>query len=217
MREPIAVNYVPDGRNWTVTVSVFGREEKRRATAPGLIAARDRADQIIEQIEPADRGKKIVVHLLDGDAYAFTCNYLHARLGLSFPAEERNSPGQIAPARSEAASTPSSRPATFPPTQTAGAGAKPPSKPLTKPPAKTPATKSAAASVTPTIGQRKPGIKVPNSGTVAVPAPRTEAAPVAAKSTAPVSAVALAKAAGHPVKPRDKDDERPERPSGVVN
>lgn len=80
MQVPITVNYSPDGEDWTVTVA--GRGQTRTATAAGLIAARDQADQLVEQVAPND-DKKTVVHLLDGDAYAFTTSYLHARLGLT--------------------------------------------------------------------------------------------------------------------------------------
>lgn len=82
MRAPITVNYTPDGDDWTVTVAVAGDAAVRSAKAVGLIAARDRADQMVAQIEPDDDQRR-VVHLLDGDAYAFTTSYLHARLGLA--------------------------------------------------------------------------------------------------------------------------------------
>jgi hypothetical protein len=82
MRAPITVNYTPDGEDWTVTVAVAGKETARSAKAVGLIAARDRADQLVAQIDPDEDGRR-VVHLLDGDAYAFTNSYLQARLGLA--------------------------------------------------------------------------------------------------------------------------------------
>src|ERR1700759_4496167 len=82
MRAPITVNYTPDGEDWTVTVAVAGAETARSAKAVGLIAARDRADQLVAQIDPDEDGRR-VVHLLDGDAYAFTNSYLQARLGLA--------------------------------------------------------------------------------------------------------------------------------------
>ncbi len=86
MHAPITVNYTPDGDDWTVTVAVAGEATSRSAKAVGLIAARDRADQLVAQIEPNDDLRR-VVHLLDGDAYAFTTSYLHARLGLAQPAQ----------------------------------------------------------------------------------------------------------------------------------
>lgn len=82
MPPPITVNYTPDGEDWTVTVAVAGEETVRRAKAVGLIAARDQADQMVAQIAP-DEDTRRVVHLLDGDAYAFTHSYLKARLGLT--------------------------------------------------------------------------------------------------------------------------------------
>lgn len=81
MRAPITVNYTPDGDDWTVTVVVAGEPTVRRAKAVGLIAARDQADQMVAQIAPNEDTRR-VVHLLDGDAYAFTDSYLKARLGL---------------------------------------------------------------------------------------------------------------------------------------
>ena len=81
MGAPITVNYTPDGDDWTVTVAVAGEPTTRSATAVGLIAARDRADQLVAQLTPDDDRRR-VVHLLDGDAYAFTNSYLQARLGL---------------------------------------------------------------------------------------------------------------------------------------
>lgn len=82
MRAPITVNYTPDGDDWTVTVAVAGEKPARSAKAVGLIAARDQADQLVAQIAP-DEDRRRVVHLLDGDAYAFTDSYLKARLGLA--------------------------------------------------------------------------------------------------------------------------------------
>jgi hypothetical protein len=80
MPAPITVNYTPNGDEWTVTVAIAGEQATTMARAAGLIAARDRADQLVAQLAPhADRR---VVHLLDGDAYAFTNKYLQARLGL---------------------------------------------------------------------------------------------------------------------------------------
>lgn len=194
MREPITVNYVPNGPNWTVTVAVCGRPERRSATAPGLIAARDRADQLVAQIQPGDRGKKIVVHLLDGDAFAFTTNYLHARLGLSLPGEDRDDSGRTGSANGE------------PPTQ------KPTSLPAKRQPAgSTPASPRSGDAPT---GQRKPAAKAPTTSTAAVPTPRTETTTTAANKAAPISATELAKAAGHPT--RDKDAEQPERRTGVL-
>jgi hypothetical protein len=87
MSDPIEVNYVPDGDDWQVTVS--GRGQLLRARAPGLIAARDRADQLVEKVAPEDKLRR-VVHLLDGDALEFTAAYLTARLAK--PAEPAATP-----------------------------------------------------------------------------------------------------------------------------
>jgi hypothetical protein len=79
---PILVNYRPQGEDWTVDIEADGTVLTEQA--PGLIAARDRADQMVEQLTGADTDRKpTVVHLLDGDAFAFTTAYLHARHGLS--------------------------------------------------------------------------------------------------------------------------------------
>jgi len=79
---PILVNYQPQGEDWTVNVQSDGTVLTEQA--PGLIAARDRADQMVEQLTGADTNRKpTVVHLLEGDAFAFTTAYLHARHGLS--------------------------------------------------------------------------------------------------------------------------------------
>lgn len=79
VRTPITVNYVRDGDDWRVIVC--GPDKTMTGQAPGLIAARDRAEQIVEKLTPHAE-QHTVVHLLDGDAYAFTTAYLHARHGL---------------------------------------------------------------------------------------------------------------------------------------
>ena len=96
MADPIEVNYVPDGDDWQVTVS--GRGQLLRARAPGLIAARDRADQLVEKVAPEEKLRR-VVHLLDGDALEFTAAYLTARLAK--PAEPGNAPAKAADAAEE--------------------------------------------------------------------------------------------------------------------
>jgi hypothetical protein len=77
MAEPIEANYVPEGDDWTITVT--GRGKKLTAKAPGIIAARDRTDQLVEQLAP-DEEHRTVVHLLNGDAVEFTTAYLTARM-----------------------------------------------------------------------------------------------------------------------------------------
>lgn len=77
MMEPIEANYVPDGDDWTITI--VGRGKTLTAKAVGLIAARDRADQLVEEIAGQEKNRT-VVHRLDGDALQFTTAYLNARL-----------------------------------------------------------------------------------------------------------------------------------------
>ncbi|MFB9904943.1 hypothetical protein [Allokutzneria oryzae] len=77
---PITINYVPDGDDWTITVDAG--PESTTAHAPGLIAARDSADQIVEKILTGKK-QRTVVHLLEGDAFAFTTAYLTARHGMT--------------------------------------------------------------------------------------------------------------------------------------
>ncbi|NUT52069.1 MAG: hypothetical protein HOV94_32960 [Saccharothrix sp.] len=79
---PITANYRRDGDDWEVTVRAGGRVLD--ATAPGLIAARLAADQLVDEI--AVGRDRAVVHLLDGDALAFSVAYLHTRAGLAPPA-----------------------------------------------------------------------------------------------------------------------------------
>jgi hypothetical protein len=77
---PITVNYVPDGDDFSITVTAGKRTSKAKAS--GLIAARDRAEQLVAKMADGEEGRA-VVHLLNGDALAFTTAYLHARHGLS--------------------------------------------------------------------------------------------------------------------------------------
>lgn len=79
---PITANYRRDGDDWAVTVCADGR--RLDATAPGLIAARLAADQLVDEIA-VGRSARAVVHLLDGDAFAFSVAYLHTRAGLAPP------------------------------------------------------------------------------------------------------------------------------------
>ncbi|MBE9376119.1 hypothetical protein IQ251_16840 [Saccharopolyspora sp. HNM0983] len=76
----ITANYVPDGEDWLITVT--SDTDARTERAPGLIAARDKAEQLIEELAPSAVGR-VVIHLLDGDGFAFTTAYLQARHGLS--------------------------------------------------------------------------------------------------------------------------------------
>ncbi|MEV7555386.1 hypothetical protein AB0N89_37715 [Amycolatopsis sp. NPDC089917] len=78
MTEPITASYVQEDDDWKVTVSGSGKELTGRA--PGIIAARDRADQLVEKLSPPERST--VVHLLNGSAFDFTAAYMTARLTL---------------------------------------------------------------------------------------------------------------------------------------
>lgn len=82
MADPIEVNYTPDGDDWTVLVK--GRGQTLTGKAVGLIAARDRADQLVDKLTPGE-AHKTVVHLLNGDAVEFTTAYLTARLAKTEP------------------------------------------------------------------------------------------------------------------------------------
>jgi hypothetical protein len=76
--EPIMATYVQSDDDWTITVSGSGAE--RSAKAPGIIAARDRADQMVDELK--SDGRPTVVHLLNGSALDFTEAYMTARLTL---------------------------------------------------------------------------------------------------------------------------------------
>lgn len=89
MLDPIEVNYLPDGDDWAVAVK--GRGRMLTGKAPGLIAARDRADQLVETLAPEEE-HRTVVHLLNGDAVEFTTAYLTARLAKSEPAKPLEAP-----------------------------------------------------------------------------------------------------------------------------
>jgi hypothetical protein len=93
MVEPITAFYVQTDDDWTITVSSLGEEgEELTASAPGIIAARDRTDQLVEELTPA--GKPTVVHLLNGSALEFTAAYMTARLTLP-----ETTPLEIPPSR----------------------------------------------------------------------------------------------------------------------
>ncbi len=75
--QTITAQYVRRDEDWIVTVSGLGKTLNGEAS--GLIAARDRADQLVEQIAP-EGTQPTVVHLLNGSAYEFTSAYMTARL-----------------------------------------------------------------------------------------------------------------------------------------
>ena len=64
MVEAITATYVQEDAEWAITVS--GRGKELTAREPGIIAARDRADQLVEEL--AGDAKTTVVHLLNGSA-----------------------------------------------------------------------------------------------------------------------------------------------------
>ncbi|MDQ7805014.1 hypothetical protein Q5425_14815 [Amycolatopsis sp. A133] len=92
MVETITATYVQDDADWAITVS--GRDKELTARAPGIIAARDRADQLVEEL--AGDAKTTVVHLLNGSALDFTSAYMTARLTLpKLPPLEVPPPGSV--------------------------------------------------------------------------------------------------------------------------
>lgn len=107
MADPIEAHYTPDGDDWTVAVKGRGRTLTGRA--PGLIAARDRADQLVEQLAPQEPGRRTVVHMLNGDALEFTEAYLTARLARTEPAQP--APTAAQPAEKTAKETTAAAPA----------------------------------------------------------------------------------------------------------
>ena len=91
MVEAITATYVQEDADWAITVSGQGKELTARA--PGIIAARDRADQLVEELGD---GKTTVVHLLNGSALDFTSAYMTARLTLpKLPPLEVPPPGSV--------------------------------------------------------------------------------------------------------------------------
>jgi len=77
MAVPITAIYVPEDDDWAVTVTGHGKSLTARA--PGIIAARDRVDQFVEELGE-QAGGATVVHLLNGSALEFTAAYMTARL-----------------------------------------------------------------------------------------------------------------------------------------
>ncbi|WP_007026950.1 hypothetical protein, partial [Saccharomonospora iraqiensis] len=75
--QTVTATYARTDENWTVRVSGLGRELD--AEASGIIAARDRADQLVDEL--ASGGEQpTVVHLIEGSAVEFTSTYMAARL-----------------------------------------------------------------------------------------------------------------------------------------
>jgi hypothetical protein len=92
MVEAITATYVQENADWAITVSGQGKELTARA--PGIIAARDRADQLVEEL--GGTGRATVVHLINGSALDFTSAYMTARLTLpKLPPLEVPPPGSV--------------------------------------------------------------------------------------------------------------------------
>ncbi|QFU86890.1 hypothetical protein [Amycolatopsis sp. YIM 10] len=96
MAATITATYTPENDDWTVTVT--GPGETLTGKAPGIIAARDRADQLVEKL--AGGAKATVVHLLNGSALEFTHAYMSARLTRPEEAAEE-APAEAEPADEE--------------------------------------------------------------------------------------------------------------------
>lgn len=96
MVDPITATYVQENDDWTITVAAQGRHLTGRA--PGIIAARDRADQLVEKLQPESKGRT-VVHLLNGSALEFSATYMNARLTRPSAAEEKRNGVDQAAAR----------------------------------------------------------------------------------------------------------------------
>jgi hypothetical protein len=92
MVETITATYVQEDADWAIKVNGLGKELTARE--PGIIAARDRADQLVEEL--AGDARTTVVHLLNGSALDFTSAYLTARLTLpKLPPLEIPPPGSV--------------------------------------------------------------------------------------------------------------------------
>ena len=102
--DPIQADYERDGDDWTIKVR--SGDKTLTGQAPGLIAARDRADQLVEKLVP-DAEHPTVVHLLNGDALEFTTAYLNARLAPTEKVPEQ----ATSPEKPAAAPTPTPAPA----------------------------------------------------------------------------------------------------------
>jgi hypothetical protein len=148
MAEPITAFYVQTDDDWTITVSSLGEEgEELTASAPGIIAARDRTDQLVEQLTPED--KPTVVHLLNGSALEFTAAYMTARLTLPETPPLEIPPSRL-PAKGEQKPAAAEKPAPKPPLpqgkqlSKAVEARKPATRKKTEPAAKAPAAKASA-------------------------------------------------------------------------
>jgi hypothetical protein len=90
------VNYEPDGHDWAIEVAAGGGESGT-GRASGLLGAREEADWLVAELAADTVGTVRVVHLLQGDALAFSAAYLSARLGLAPAAGEDAASGSPRP------------------------------------------------------------------------------------------------------------------------
>lgn len=105
--DPITATYAQDDADWTITVAGLGKEFSARA--PGIIAARDRADQMVEKVT-TKRAGRTVVHLLNGSAFDFTAAYMQARLTRTATPDAQPEPAP-APAQGKAEDAKAGKPA----------------------------------------------------------------------------------------------------------
>lgn len=96
--EAITATYEEHDDDWSVTVAGLGHELTEHA--PGIIAARDQAEQLVDSLKP-EQGETAVVHLLHGSALEFTTAYMTARLTRT---GENGADGEAGPAIPEQAS-----------------------------------------------------------------------------------------------------------------
>lgn len=129
--DPITAAYVQDDADWTITVSGLGKTLTARA--PGIIAARDRADQLVEKLAPEQNGRT-VVHLLNGSAFDFTAAYIQARLARPAAEEAKAAPDPAKPeAKKPARKPPATKPAVAKPAAAKPKRTKPAAKRTVKP------------------------------------------------------------------------------------
>lgn len=135
--DPITAAYVQDDADWTITVS--GQGKTLTAHAPGIIAARDRADQLAEKLAPEPG--RTVVHLLNGSALEFTAIYMQARLARTPEPPLAESPAKAEPKKPRKAAGTATKPAAAKPAAAKPRRTKPVAKrtttklPIDEPPA----------------------------------------------------------------------------------
>jgi len=176
MVEPITAFYVQTDDDWTITVSSLGEEgEELTASAPGIIAARDRTDQLVEELTP--EGKPTVVHLLNGSALEFTAAYMTARLTLP-----ETTPLEIPPSRVPAKGE--QKIAAEPAAEKAAAEKPVAEKPAEKPVVEKPAAKPPlpqGKQLPKAIAARKPAARKKTEPAAKVPAAKASTPPATAR------------------------------------